>query len=640
LSGNRFLNFLSIRFMEQQYRTPVYVLSTLVLMVALTVAYGWISGNEILKRVFPDAVPMKVTTLLGLAAVSVAILLLINTNTIKQKLAFVLSLTTALLGIGALIYIQYSDNVALPYWISPQTGLCIVAMGTGLMLLQSGNIKLRRAGQGLFHFVTLMGFLATMGYAFHVKAFYTLSFATSMAFNTSFSFILISVAASLLNPALGFAGMFTGSRLGDIVARRLFFQMALLVLVLGYLRVLSHDRYFMNLEFGIALFSAAFIVVSLFLIWKTSEGINKTELQKNAAEEYFQKAIEAAPSGFIITDKSRKITLMNSAAEEMFGYKRQEVLGREIEILIPQKIRKHHPDNTKGYMKKPSVRYFGGTNYLHAVRKDGTEFPVEIGLNPVYTNNEMFVLSSIIDISERRKNEEIIKAQLAELTVKNKDLEQFNYIASHDLQEPLRTVANFAEMIREDYPGQVDGNIKFYLDTINAATNRMSILIRSLLDFSKIGRGRQLTIVDCNTMVSDVVADLASLIKKSRAKITVDELPTINAYDTELRQVFQNLINNAIKFRKEDTLPEIHITATRLDDVYEFAVADNGIGINPRHFNKIFQIFQRLHKEEEFSGHGIGLANCYKIIQLHEGKIWVESEYGKGSTFIFTIKTN
>jgi len=626
--------------MEQQYRKPIYATCILVIVVTLIVAYGWISDQYILKSLIPKGVPMKVTTLLGLAAISGTVMLFACNKKYMLKLAFALSLFTVLLGIFSLIWIQINNQIASPYWISPQTGLCLIAMGTGLILLRSENIRLRRAGQGFFHFVTLLGFLATMGYIFNVRAFYTLSFTTSMAFNTSLSFFIISLAASLLNPALGFAGMFTGRMLGDIVARRLFFQMALLVIVLGYLRILNHGTYFINFEFGVALFSTAFIVVSLFLIWKTAEAINKTEVQKNAAEEYFRMALEAAPSGFIITDEYRKITLMNSAAEEMFGYKREEMLGRELEVLIPKKIKKHHPNNMAGYLDKTNTRYFGGSNYLHAQRKDGTEFPVEIGLNPVYTNNEMFVLSSIIDISERRKNEKIIKSQLADLKIKNKDLEQFNYIASHDLQEPLRTVANFAEMIREDYPGPVEGNIKFYLDTISAATSRMSILIRSLLDFSKIGRGRQLSMVNCNVLAADVLADLDSLIKESGAKIIVGELPTINAYETELRQVFQNLVNNAIKFSRAGITPEVLLSATKLDDSYEFCITDNGIGISPRNFNKIFQIFQRLHKEDEFTGHGIGLANCYKIVQLHEGKIWVESEYGKGSAFKFTIKTN
>lgn len=624
--------------MEQTYRKPIFAISILVLIITLTVAFGWISDNEILKSVFNDAIPMKVSTLVGLAMLSIAMMLLLCKGNNNLKLCIILCALTAVLGIFLFIWGQLLNEVTLPYLAAPQTAICLIAMGTGLILFCLKNIKLHRAGQGLFHIVTLLGFVATLGYIFQVKAFYSLSFRTSMAFNTSLSFFLLSVAASLLNPALGFTGMFTGKKLGDIVARRLFFQMALLVMVLGYIRIILHQRFAINVEFGIALFASSLIVATLFFVWKTSVAINKADVQKNTAEEYFRMALEAAPSGFIITDKNRKITLINSAAEEMFGYKREEIMGRELEILVPQRIRKHHPENMEGYIKKPSVRYFGGVNSLYAVRKDGTEFPVEIGLNPLYTNNEMFVLSSIIDITERAKNEETIKAQMAELTIKNKELEQFAYIASHDLQEPLRTVANFAEMIKEDYPGEVEGNIKFYLDTIGSATSRMSVLIRSLLDFSRLGLGRQLTTVDCNVVAADVIADLGSLIQKTGAKIYVDNLPTLKAYNTELRQVFQNLINNAVKFCREGTSPEVHISSVQLEDGYEFSVSDNGIGISPKHFERIFSIFQRLHTQEEFIGHGIGLANCYKIIQMHEGRIWVESEHGKGSIFKFTIK--
>lgn len=226
----------------------------------------------------------------------------------------------------------------------------------------------------------------------------------------------------------------------------------------------------------------------------------------------------------------------------------------------------------------------------------------------------------------------------AELLIANKELEQFTYIASHDLREPLRTVSNYMQVFEEDYLDQLDGNARRYLRAVNNATNRMTMLIKSLLDFSRLGRNAQLTYVDCKKLIEDVIADLDNMVKTSNAVIEVTEMPKLNLYESGIRQVFQNLISNAIKFQKKGTQPEIHIGSERRDKKWEFSVSDNGIGISPSHFERIFFIFQRLHNnEEEYEGSGIGLANCKKIVQMHQGEIWIESNIGRGTTFYFTI---
>lgn len=274
----------------------------------------------------------------------------------------------------------------------------------------------------------------------------------------------------------------------------------------------------------------------------------------------------------------------------------------------------------------------GAGRDLFAVRKNGTEFPVEIGLNPIETEEGMIVLASIIDITERKKHEAI-----ATLELKNKELEQFNYIASHDLQEPLRTVSNYIQILEEDFSSELSNEARGHLQTIGLAASRMRILVRSLLDFSRLGHDRKLVLTDCNIIVQNVIADLDNLIKTTQTTITVETLPEVNAYETELRQLFQNLINNAIKFRRKNVPPEINIGNRKNNEYFEFHVTDNGIGISPNHFDRIFHIFQRLNSEREFEGYGIGLANCKKIAEMHGGNIWVESDLGKGSTFHFSI---
>jgi len=198
-------------------------------------------------------------------------------------------------------------------------------------------------------------------------------------------------------------------------------------------------------------------------------------------------------------------------------------------------------------------------------------------------------------------------------------------------------VSNYLRVFEEDYSKLLDDNGRKYLRSANNATRRMSILIKSLLAFSRLGRDKKLAHVDCGKVVTDVLADLGTVIKTSNAVIEVSELPNLNAYETELSQVFQNLITNAVKFSKKGGLPRIQIRADKIEDKWMFSVSDNGIGIAKTHFERIFDIFQRLHTDEEYEGNGIGLANCKKIVQFHQGEIWVESVLGQGTTFYFTM---
>jgi signal transduction histidine kinase len=232
----------------------------------------------------------------------------------------------------------------------------------------------------------------------------------------------------------------------------------------------------------------------------------------------------------------------------------------------------------------------------------------------------------------------IINKELEQFVYANKELKQFAYIASHELKEPIRTIANFIQIISEDYSAQLDEKAIEYLRIINDSTKRMTILINSLLHFSRLGVDKKLSYVDCKEIIDSVISDLTDIIKSSDATIEVSEMPKLNVYEIEFRQIFQNLITNAIKFQKKGSHPEIQIRSEEINENFRFSVSDNGIGIDPTYFDRVFDIFQRLHNTEEvFEGKGIGLAYCKKIVQLHQGEIWIESELGKGSTFYFTI---
>ena len=272
-------------------------------------------------------------------------------------------------------------------------------------------------------------------------------------------------------------------------------------------------------------------------------------------------------------------------------------------------------------------------------RKARTFSKDEIGILANNFNKMSSELEKLqMQIREANTNlEKKVEQRTAELESKNKELEQFAYVASHDLQEPLRTTSSFVELLRKQYYEKIDVNANRYIDYILQASDRMKTLIKDLLDYSRIGREKLMEQADCNMLLQEVLADLDKVIKENSATITADPLPVVKVLPTEIKLVFQNLISNSIKFRRQGVQPEIHIEAHKKNGFWQFSFSDNGIGIEPQHQEKIFIIFQRLHNRSEYEGSGIGLAHSKKVVEIHGGRLWVDSQPGKGSTFHFTI---
>lgn len=356
--------------------------------------------------------------------------------------------------------------------------------------------------------------------------------------------------------------------------------------------------------------------------------------------ETFKAVFDSAPDGVIIVNHLGKILLVNQQTENLFGYKNDELTGKDIEVLIPERYHNKHNGYTSDYISEPSPRKMGSKRELWGKRKDGSEFAAEISLSPVKLKDKTIISAAVRDITERKKAELEIATQNRKLQIQYKELEQFAYIASHDLQEPLRTIVSFSELLQNQCNESNNEAVNTYINFITNSSKRMQELIKGLLDYSRVGKHRELSYVDCNSIVQEVLSDLGTAIQESNAQITINPLPCLNAYALEIRLLFQNLISNALKFRLNENTPKITISAKAEKKHWHFTIQDNGIGISENDKEKIFIIFKRLHNRNEYEGIGIGLSHCKKIIELHGGEIWVESKLNEGSTFNFTIPNN
>ena len=362
---------------------------------------------------------------------------------------------------------------------------------------------------------------------------------------------------------------------------------------------------------------------------------------RRQAEEKFRLAVAASPSGIVMVDAGGTIVLVNAETERMFGYASGELTGKSVDALVPARFRGQHAHHRSSFADAPEARTMGTGRDLYGLRKDGTEFPVEVGLTPIETDEGRLVLSTIVDITERKLAEDALSSQARELARSNEELEQFAYVASHDLQEPLRMVSSYTELLAERYGDQLDEKGARYIEHAQDGAKRMRGLIDDLLAYSRVRtRGGELVPTLAEPSLRRAMQNLSIACRESNAIIDayLDDVCVL-ADQTQLSQVFQNLLSNSIKFRRDEQ-PRITVRAHREGRSFVFSVRDDGIGIAPEHSERIFQMFERLHTRTAYAGTGIGLALCKRIIDRHGGRIWVESDGSTGSTFLFTLSAS
>ncbi|MEZ4296883.1 MAG: PAS domain S-box protein [Polyangiaceae bacterium] len=356
-------------------------------------------------------------------------------------------------------------------------------------------------------------------------------------------------------------------------------------------------------------------------------------------DHFFERLLDATPDAIVIVDARGLIQLVNEQTLTLFGYAREELIGKAVETLIPERFRQGHPSFRSGYNHAPRVRPMGSANMpLYALRKDGTELHAEISLSPVKMPEGWWAIAAVRDITRQEQQQAALRRATEAAVAANHELEAFSYSVAHDLRSPLRSIDGFSQALLEDYADKLDEEGRQHLTRVRAAAQRMAQLIDDLLGLSRVTRSELFrTEVDVTSMAHDIVDALRRAHPHRDVRVLVQDGLTVHADPRLMSVALENLIGNAWKFTSKCAKATIEIGSATHDGEVVFFVRDDGAGFDMTFVNKLFTAFQRLHTRADFEGTGIGLATVMRIIRRHGGRVWAEGAVDRGATFWFTL---
>lgn len=657
--------------------------SATAVLVGCAVIVGWAFDIPALKSIVPAWGTMKANTAIGfiLSGSSLWLLLIERGRQRPRRLALACAVILALIGaltlaeyvsgidlrIDQILFQEESGTVGtfLPGRMAPNTAATLVLLGSALGLLDAETRGGHRPAQWLAALAAWIGFLSLLGYAFSARSLYGMASYSGMAVNTAAVVLVLGCGILAARSDRGLMALLTSSGPGGFAVRRILPFIILTPVIMALLRLEGQRAGLYGTEFGLAIMVAGSVFLLVITVWWTAQALNVVDLKRKAAEDErfglalqkaeaearFRQIVEFAPDAMVLANEDGTIVLVNTEAEKLFGYSKEELIGQPVEILVPDRLRRVHARHRGEFVKTPRSRPMGVGLELYGRRRDGGEFPIEVSLSPLRTDEGMIVMSAIRDITERKRAEDEIRRlneeleqrvveRTAQLEAANKELEAFSYSVAHDLRAPLRAIDGFSRIILSEYSPQLPPEGERYLSLVCSNSQQMGVLIDDLLKFSRLGRQQlKKVLVNLEETVQRAIADLQREQEGRNVKIAVGPLPQAYADTTLLTLAWVNLLSNALKFTRPRN-PAIIEIGSRLHEATReqiYFVKDNGVGFDMRYADKLFGVFQRLHPVEEYEGTGVGLAIVQRIIHRHGGRVWAEAEVDKGAAFYFTL---
>lgn len=607
----------------------------------LCVQLDWLTGGKLqaLIAIGNASTKFSTATMLEFAAIG---LLLSQPGSRHAHLARMVGAVVSAIAITYLVRIAPPASTLLQA-PSPATSAMCLLLGINLVLRDEADRVWTGAAltAGLAALIAISGMFAWLT---DPRMIPQLGPFASMGIVTVVIGLLLGTIALVSDPRIPLGLLLRDTGKAGKLFRRALVILLLLIAVLATLtraRPTADTSTLLTYVFvDFALVVGAGIAGLALLVQHLSRAEHATTIARNAreaSEAFADRVLSAVPNAILVVSLDGVIVRANSHAGKLFNYSPAEMVGLSVDTLLPVEVRDRHRQYRAEYSLQPTAREMGKGRLLRALRADGTTFPVEVGLNPLSAADIDYIVVSIIDLTERMTYETQLKEHAEALERSNTELERFAFVASHDLKEPLRAVEGFSILLRDEYARTLDAKGGQWLNQVVTGAQRMRSLIDDLLLLSRV-RTQEVRMeqVDLEKLLEEVIADCSASLQETGATVSCLALPEVYGDPGLLQRLFGNLLSNAIKYRSERP-PHIEISAKRVDGFCHIDVADNGIGIDEKYYETIFEVFKRLHGRGKIEGTGMGLAICRSIVKRHGGHIRVSSVSGEGSTFQLTL---